>query len=324
MLTVTGPIDLPAYGVTVNASNVTSIAQQQIELKYDLRTNDPKRIIVDLIPLLAEKLSHLDLNLYPKLLAVVTDSISKGDLQLWSSDQILQDRIVQLGWSGQFNAPSNDQLALVDANIGGGKTDGVIHEDLHDTISMMQDGSIGVTVELTRTHTGTLGDPFTGSRNRTYHRLYVPLGSTLLSAAGLTTMPQGVFQQLPVGSTPDDLLKRIEGRTVVDEQTGVRINNEFGMTVFGFWSELDPRETKIMRVQYVLPVKLTNELQRYDLTIRQQPGAHNRTYALDVVAPEESRIVWVSDTSLRPVKNFLHSEFIIERTKNLSFVVKLK
>ncbi|MBI4093232.1 MAG: DUF4012 domain-containing protein, partial [Candidatus Kerfeldbacteria bacterium] len=294
LLTVTGPINLPAYGVTVDAANFDEITQAQVERKFDLRVNDPKRFIVDLIPVIAEQMAKLSFNQYPTFLGVLIASLAAGDLQLWSGEAAVEQQIAELGWSGSLPSSNGDFLQLVDSNIGGGKTDGVISEIIRDHLRIEPDGRVTATIEVTRTHQGTPGDIFTGSRNRTYHRLYVPFGSKLLAATGFTKEPPDVFWKLPAGSQPDPFFSDIEGRVIVDEQSGTRINDEFGKTVFGNWTELDPGETKTFSFTYELPLTLGGSLARYDLTVGKQAGARNRTFELTLEAPPGTKIAWTS------------------------------
>lgn len=326
LLSVTGPVEMASYGVTVNAENFTSITQEQTEKKYDLRVNDPKRFIADLIPVVAQKLAGLGLDAYPRLLATVAESAASGDLQFWSPDPVTQARISRLGWSGAMPDPvSGDFLELVDTNIGGGKTDGVISETIHDTLTIADDGSVVARVDVTRKHNGTPGDAFTGSRNRTYHRLYVPRGSTLLEAEGFTVMPPETFRTLPAGSTPDELLSFTEGRIMVDEATRTRTNDEFGKTVFGNWTEIDPGETKTFSLTYKLPFTLDPGLSRYDLTLWKQAGTNNRIFELTVKLPAGDSVAWTSSgTSSQTAAGTLLLGQELTKPIHFGFVAKLK
>ncbi|MBI5404750.1 MAG: DUF4012 domain-containing protein [Candidatus Kerfeldbacteria bacterium] len=324
MLEVTGPIELTNYGLTVDAGNVTTTVQDQVERKYDLRTNDPKRFVVDLIPVMATRLSNLSLASYPRFLAAVAESVTAGDLQLWSADTGLQETVVRLGWSGRMAPITGDSLDVIDTNVGGGKTDGVIKESIVQTLTVAPDGAIRTRVDITRTHTGTIGDVFTGSRNRTYHRLYVPAGSRFISATGFEPIPAANYRPLPAGSTADQLLRSIEGRVTVDEASGTRMNNEFGRTVFGNWTEIDPGQTKTVSIVYEPPTKLTGELARYDLTVGRQAGARNRTYELHVLTPDNRQIAWTSDANIRTGATGLNYQAELDQVLRLSFVAESK
>ncbi|MFH0828651.1 MAG: DUF4012 domain-containing protein [Candidatus Kerfeldbacteria bacterium] len=305
ILAVTGPIELPEYSVTIDETNFVTTAQEQIEQKYDLRTNDPKQFIVDLIPTLADRLSKLDVTTYPALLATLARATSIGDLQVYSSDDSVQEKIVQLGWSGTMPQPDGDFFELVNTNIGGGKTDGVMRDEVSDHVVIATDGTVTVEVTVTRTHKGTIGDPFMGNRNRTYHRFYVPRGSRLVSTTGFTELSRDVYQTLPEGSSPDELLSDTEGRVIIDERSGTRINNEFGKTVFGNWTELDPGNSVIFSVIYTLPFTFTGNLERYDITIGKQAGKTRQSFELNVTVPDTTKVVWNSvDGSKKKTSSF--------------------
>lgn len=322
MLAVTGPIELPAYGLTVDSQNVTAVTQTQVERNFDLRVNDPKKFIVDLVPLLADRLAKLELGQYPLALGAIVESLAAGDLQLWNSQPATQARINNLGWSGAVPAADGDFLALVNTNVGGGKTDGAINESIGDDLTINQDGTVTATVTVTRTHTGTPGDAFTGSRNRTYHRLYVPAGSQLISAEGFTKLPPAVFQPLPLNTVPDTLLTETEGRIVVDERTGTRINEEFGKTVFGNWTEVDPGQTVTFRLRYELPFRLSGDLLRYSLMLWRQPGARNRSVDIHVAAPKGKKIVWSSDSRMPTGKSESRLSTSLDYLQTFSVIVK--
>lgn len=322
LLEATGPIDMTAYGVTVDAANFVTIAQEQAQKNYDLRVNDPKQFIVDLIPILTDRIGALDASKYPVLLAAFAEGISSGDFQMWSSHEETQARIVTLAWSGQVPGTSGDFFELVDTNIGGGKTDGVISEHLRNRTIIQSDGTVAVSVTVTRTHNGTAGDSFTSSRNRTYHRFYVPRGSTFVSAEGFAKIDAGAYRTLPEYSEPDDLLTKVEGRVVLDERSGTRINDEFDKTVFGNWTELDPGQTATFTVTYLLPFKVNGTLERYDLTLGRQAGSKHRTLEYTVTLPEGWKIAWSSADGKSASTNTLSFSTELDMPRTLSFVIR--
>lgn len=321
ILRVIGPVEVPSYGVTVDAQNFTRLTQEQVETNYDLRVNDPKKFIVDLVPVLAGRLSQLELRQYPALLAAVVESISAGELQLWSADPATEASITKLGWAGTMPDATGDFFELVDTNVGGGKTDAVIDVKIRDLITIQDDGRVFATVEVTRTHQGDPADLFSGNRNRTYHRLYLPAGSKLMSAEGFSRLSADVFRRLPIGSRPDEFFKSVEGRVTIDEQSGTRMNDEFGKTVFGNWTELDPGQSATFRYVYELPLSLNADLERYDLTIGKQAGA-NRSVEVVVTVPKGQDIAWVSDDEAQVADGSLTFSTDLRHAENLSFVIK--
>ena len=324
LLAITGPIELPLYQVTIDEANFTAVSQRQVEQNYDLRANNPKQFVVDLIPAIADRLSKLTLPQYPQLVAVFADSAASGDVQIWSDDTDLQQRVKDLGWSGSMLASDGDFLELVNTNIGGGKTDGVMRDAIKDRVAVAADGTVTVAVELTRTHNGTLGDPFTGSENRTYHRFYVPLGSKLIDAEGFMPEPASSYQELPAGSKPDALLTSIEGRVTLDEATGTRSNDEFGKTVFGNWTKLEPGQSTTVRITYELPFKVVGSLDRYDLTVGKQAGARHQSFEFSLSVSDRDLIVWTSFWPVRQKNGSAEYSMELDAPRSLSAVIQQK
>jgi len=324
LLAITGPITLTQYKVTIDETNFTEVSQQQVEQNYDLRANNPKQFVVDLIPAIADRLSKLEMSQYPQLVAAFAKSAFAGDVQIWSSAAALQQQIQELGWSGSMSASNGDFLELVNTNIGGGKTDGVMRDVIKDRAVVAEDGTVTVTVELTRTHGGAVGDPFTGSENRTYHRFYVPLGSKLIDAEGFTPELASSYQPLPAGSKPDALLTSIEGRVTLDEASGTRSNDEFGKTVFGNWTSLEPGQSATVRLTYELPFKVVGSLDRYDLLVGKQAGARNQTIDFALSVSENDSIVWTSFWPVRQKNSSTEYSMELDAPRSLSVVIQQK
>jgi len=127
----------------------------------------------------------------------------------------------------------------VDTNIAGGKTDGVVAEDVHLETSFESDGSLVDTVTISRTDNGTPGDQFTGLKNIDYVRVYAPPGSELLSAEGFERPADGYFQKPDSSLQASALLTATEGNVSIG--TGdTDITEESGLAVFGNWMQIEP------------------------------------------------------------------------------------
>ena len=155
-----------------------------------------------------------------------------------------------------------DALALIEANIAGQKTDGVIRESVDQTIEIQENGTITKTVKLTRTHEGKRGELFRGVRNVSYLRVYVPKGSTLLSASGFNAPPASLFKKIDetTMSDPESL----------DVESGVW--QEGSRTVFGGWMQLDPGATQTITLTYRLPQTTTEIASALDAPSQRSAG----------------------------------------------------
>ena len=103
------------------------------------------------------------------------------------------------------------------------------------------------------------------SRYRTYTRIYVPLGSELISSEG---------------SLANDKLKN------PDLNPGtVDVTEELDLTVFGTFTSIEPGETRTLSFEYQLPDSVTEAIDQdlYQLEVIKQIGAadHNLNLEFD-------------------------------------------
>ncbi len=309
LLKTLGPIDMPDYGKTLTSSNFFLETQKAVELEYDKEENKPKQIISDLAAKVLERLvAEGGAQLMP-LMDASSRALASKDIQAYFKDPEEQAVASELGWSGELKpVPNADFLSVVDSNIAGGKTDGVIHADIRHETEIAEDGSLVDTVSVTRTHKGVRGDLFTGIKNIDYIRFYVPVGSELLEAEGFEKPGDGYFMQGEM-LKPSSLLSATEGE-VRDGTGGTQISDESGLTVFGNWVQVEPGEKRTVRIRYRLPFKVTDLMNRPEtrmdlvlqkvgafvrtadlkLIVQKQAGARNRTFSTSITLPEGWRI----------------------------------
>ncbi len=312
LLNLLGPVDMPEYGRTFDAENFLFETQKIVELEYDQAENAPKEIIGDLAPILLERIRTADL---PTMLAAV-DLIAKGlhekDILISFSDNELQAQLETLGWTGSLKQTSGDYFMMVDTNLGGGKTDGVIDQDIDLNVKVDDTGSVTNTVTITKTHRGMKNALFTGSNNVDYLRVYVPKGSQLISAQGFEIPDDELFEtsDIPLG-VDEDLMLHLQNLHK-DETTGTDIWEEDGKTVFGNWMQTASGETEVVSFTYSLPFKVVAEkstspvmkfaeqalgrpsLSQYSLLIQKQPGVVSRDTTVKLNLPSELQAVWNS------------------------------
>jgi hypothetical protein len=200
---------------------------------------------------------------------------------------------------------------LVDTNLGGGKTDGVIEEEANVVVNVDVQGGITNTVTVTRTHNGKLGDLLTGVNNVDYVRLYVPQGSTLLSADGFTVPDASLFEIPPDDWVVDDDLLYSMDSLSQDLESKTAVYREFGKTVFGNWVQTKPGTSTTYSFSYRLPFTLQDaegasflsfmrrafglpSAKEYSLTIQKQSGAIDRTTHVSIRVPNSLVPAWTS------------------------------
>jgi len=322
MLAITGPIEMPEYNVTIDQNNFYLVTQTQAERKYD-DTRESKKFIADLTPRLLDKLFSLDAHNLLPVLQIFYTALNEKDILVYFNDIFLQNDMRQLGWTGEIKQTDKDYLQVVDTNIAGGKTDAAITETIQHQANIQSDGSVIDTVTVTRVHDGASGDTFTDAKNMDYLRIYVPQGSTLLSATGFT-QPDSKLE-LPLtepGYQPDLDLQTVSGDTTEDTATHMRVNNEFGKTVFGNWIITAPGESSRVVVQYRLPFSVQphgvlDPADTYSLLVQKQPGAFDPLLVTSVTWPQNYLAQWaypnVTATFNQPLTADVFAGVVLEK-----------
>jgi hypothetical protein len=307
-----GPIDMPEYGRTIDQENFLFETQKIVELEYDREENKPKAFIGDLAPKLIDRATNGSPELFLSLLDKVGSGLEEKDIQLYFENQDTQKVVVEKGWAGKIKQAEKDYFMLVNTNLGGGKTDGVISEKINLDVNISTAGEVTNTVTIKRTHNGIKGVVFTGRNNVNYARLYTPRGSELISGSGFSIPDDSLFEDpLSLWETDDDL--RFTADTLhKHEETKTDIFEEQGKTVFGNWIQTRPGTTSTTTFTYKLPFtvntfdqdetiteKITSFLgfaktEKYSLTIQKQSGVIDRTTELKVNIPSDAKPLWSS------------------------------
>ncbi|MEI6835880.1 MAG: DUF4012 domain-containing protein [Candidatus Falkowbacteria bacterium] len=330
LLVITGPIDMTKdYGLVITADNFW----QQVELTAERdnltksnpeavshlpqgEKNKPKKIIGDLMSKILEILpKKLDKDNLIKLLNISEDSLASKQIMFYFKDAKLEKNVADHNWGGVMTDSPLDYLMVVNTNIAGAKTDRVIKESINHQVTVSSDGSIIDTVLITRTHTAAKNTPLVGVRNVDWLRVYVPQGSELLSASGFVSPDLKYFESPDPSWINNEFLSQTEDLATVDKNSGTKIYQENGKTVFANWLMLDPGSSMTVALRYKLPFNLWKKEKKNDflsrlndflnplsqniypylLSVQKQPGAENETFRTNLNLPPSASIVWNSD-----------------------------
>jgi|GEM_PF-338243 len=307
ILEVTGPVYLASHNKTFTADNLVEELQRTIEIEYNNKEeNTPKKVLSELAPLLLEKIFASDTEQILKLATTLKQGLNQREIQMYFTNESVQSKIQAYGWTGEMMDTAKDYLSVINTNIGGGKTDAYIKQNIDVVTDIYATGEIVNTVTITRQHTGSINDPFGKTSNVDYLRLYTPEGSQLLASQGFADIPPEAFEQPAEYWETDEQLNSIQGPVWVDPDTGTYINNEFDKTVFGNWVQTDPGETTTVMVKYQLPIKFNIEKLKEDsglfnkkdkstfhsLYLQKQSGEKNTNYNVTINLPEEFTTSW--------------------------------
>ena len=312
LLGLLGPIEMPDYGQTISQDNFLATTQQIVETGPDKALNKPKAFIGDLAPKLIDKSLHGSPETFLELAGAVNNAFNHKDIQCYFPDENLERTIIAHNWGGEMKQTDKDYLMVVNTNLGGEKTDGVISEKIHTDVNIDENGVITNTLTISRTHNGFRGDAFTGVNNVNYVRVYVPKGSVLKSSNGFR-IPNSILFKIPDATwNVDKNLQYADDSFSVDKESGTQSYEENGKTVFGNWTQTKPGETTTATFVYTLPftfrdlttsggvidsVRSFADIPRtdsYSLLIQKQSGVLNRHTSITVHIPDSMKTRWSS------------------------------
>ncbi|MCX6745898.1 MAG: DUF4012 domain-containing protein, partial [Candidatus Parcubacteria bacterium] len=310
LLQILGPIELPAYNLTITSDNFIQTLQENVEINYDKTQNKPKQIIADLTPKILDSLFRSDKKKFLEIFDLLLNSLQEKEIQFYFSNYNLEKIVLANNWGGQQKSTDKDFLEIVSTNIAGEKTDEKIEQKVNLAVKIEADGSVIDNLTITKTHTGQKGDNFYGVPNIDYLRIYVPKGSQLLSAGGFSEIPPELFTLSdPEIYQMDPDLANSEFNKRVEPNSKTEIYSENDKTVFANWLKLDPGESQTITLQYKLPfiynmqsqnsqenilsfikdklkfAKDESSLRKYSLLWQKQSGKKDYPISLDLNLP---------------------------------------
>jgi len=316
LLEVVGPIELGQEydGLIINHNNFWYEVQKLSERKED-ETKKPKKIISDLFEqillVLPERINKEN---FVNLLNIFDDLLRERHIMFYFENEKMQKRFEGYGLTGKLRSSQYDYLMIVNTNIAGGKSDLSMSQAISLESDISEDGTVINELKIKRSHLSERGADFTGVRNVNWLRVYVPLGSQLISASGFSQPDKTLFDDPESDWQSDPDLKN-ELDAVRDLESNVKIYNESGKTVFANWVMIDPEGDGDVVIKYRLPFKVQvkkdvknnegylsainsrfdfwqKDLLPYSLYIQKQPGAHESDLSVSVDFGSKHPVVW--------------------------------
>jgi len=300
LLKITGPIEMEEYGVTVDENNFLQEIQREVEVDYDKELNQPKKILADLAPRILDKIFNArSASEIAKTASVLLESLNEKQILIYSKNYDIEKTLSELRWSGEVLTAQKDYVSVINTNINGYKTDGMIEEKIEHQAEIQNDGSIIDTLTITRHHNGGNEEyEWLNKVNADYMRVYVPKGSQLVSVEGQTRE----FNSAPLdydalGFKRDAQIKMEEDSMQVDDESGTRVYDDFDKTVFANWVYVSPQETVVVKYKYLLPFKIdlnseNKVIDNYSLLAQKQSGSIGSQFEAEVIFPEKYEIRW--------------------------------
>ena len=300
LLKVTGPIDLSEYGITITGENFLEKIQYETEIGYDKELNQPKKILADLAPKILDKIFNQgNLSNVAETMNIILESLNEKHILIYSKNWEIEKNLSDNGWTGEILETKKDYLSVINTNINGFKTDGVIEEKISHSAEIQEDGSVVDTVTIVREHKGG-NTPYDwwNKVNVDYMRVYVPKGAKLLSAEGQTreiNTPPLDYDALKFKHDPQ--VEMEENSIEIDKESETRIYEDSGKTVFANWVYVSPQETVKIKYSYLLPFRVDLDsswkpINSYSVLFQKQSGSLGSQLDFELIFPEKYKIIW--------------------------------
>lgn len=259
----TGPLTVD--GITFTPENVTAELEHEVEYNFrdrGIARSDRKDIVETLMHAILDKLKNDVLQHPMDYRALMERLVKEKHIIVYAVDPNIQATLHTHSVDGAVTETRGDYLMWVDANLGALKTDHAIDRTLSYSIQSVLDSSGKKFYQATATmkYVHTHDFDWRTSRYLTYARVYVPSGSTFISA----------HAQTKTDGTVDP--KNIQSGT------------ELGKQWFGTFISVEPLTTGLLSFTYRLPDSFITQIDQglYTLLVQKQIGLVDASLTLDL------------------------------------------
>lgn len=292
LLSLTGPVSIGKPATTFTADNFLVQIQKIVQQGQATDVTYPKQVLRDLSAAIFADLASSTASEQAALFADAGNWITDRDVMAYFTDPALENFADEYGASGAvYELPqkfNGDYLGVVDANVGGGKSDLYVSSTVQYTAEINADGTLTGHVVVTRTDNANKS-PYWWYKttNQDYFELFVPIGTALTNESG------GVVKNItpPVnyarsGYSTDPLVASIEASTTpLFSYPAVSTHAESGKAVFATWSTVKPGASTKLTFDYSHQLFLPPDVGvQYQFVFDKQAGT-SREYKIEIDAP---------------------------------------
>ena len=277
LLRIIGPVEAAGYGVFSAENNIKCDCPQVVYALSEIITKptpymreDRKGVLGPLMKSILTKTYDLDKARFPELFNVAMASVEGRHVQMYFMDDNTQKAAEQINAAGRIYELKNslkdwkmgenmDFLAIIDANLGGAKSNLFTNYEVKQVISAPVDGRLEKTVEITYKNTRKAdncnleaGLLCLNSTLNDWLRIYLPKGSELVEIQGISNEAS--------------------------------VYEEANLTVIDGYFSLEPMGLAKIKLTYTIPY--TDSL-NYNLKMWKQGGIDTIPMLMDVTGGEE-------------------------------------
>lgn len=262
-LQVLGPVQLPDYNETVDASDVEEKLDEHVH-DYDTSEDTRKAYTAVLSQAVMQEAIQAPRSELPDLLHAAQDSLDQQHIQVWTKDQDAAALFQRNAWDGHLIQAPADYLQLSETEVATTK----------DSQKVSRTGTYQVDVSSPSAPTAHLALTYTNNASadtepdgrflpdyKTYLRVYAPQGATLVGSSGF------------------------------DAPASTHV--ECGLAVFAGQITVTAGDSTLISLDYTLPGRVVTS-SGYDLVVQQQPGVPPGSLQVEVTGANGT----TADTSL--------------------------
>ncbi|OGN32078.1 MAG: hypothetical protein A3I92_00095 [Candidatus Yanofskybacteria bacterium RIFCSPLOWO2_02_FULL_43_10b] len=288
ILAITGPVELPEYGIALGSDNF--VAEIQEEVEYGENREEPKQILIDFVPKFLEELGGLDKEKWAEIFEILSEGVEQKHVLAYFKDQKMEKTALAGGFGGEIKKAAQDYLSVVHTNVKGSKGDAVT-ENSYILKSDWKDEQMEHSLSIIRKHRGGKSDlGFYNRTNYDYVRVLVPAGSKLLEINGHSSVKFSPLVEYNNGDFVTDPDLAEYEKKAVSVKSGVKQWEEGGKTVFGFWLKVEPGKTEKVVLKYQTPMWIQNNA--YSLLVQKQPGTLDDFFSFSLDLPKDKQIIY--------------------------------
>jgi len=275
LLGVTGPVEVPEYGVTVNQANALEVTEALTRSPLE-PGSDRKAFVAFLAEEVLDRLMKTPPSGWSALLETLERLRDSKSLLFYSDQPELQALATRMGLDGALRQPEGDYLMLVDASVNSTKLNIVLYQEVSLTAELDELGNAHVQVEVDYRN----GLP-AWERGR---------DPGLVERLMLGGMYGGYLRLFAAPSA-----RLLEARQDGDSLGADEVGSEMGHTVFGRFFAVPSGESRRLSFSYVAPavVRVESGVHEYRLSLQKQPGTAAVPWRLRIVPPEGARVLSV-------------------------------
>jgi len=272
VLSQTGEVTLPDFKEKITTQNLFEKAEYHSEVNFFPGSTQKQDFLGELVFALFEEFKKANPDLLAKTMLSLFESARQKDLLFYFNDSQLEKKFLGLNWGGQIRKPVCgahpatgggsevkcviDYLMIVEANVGVNKANYFVKRNLSYQVSLDREDKLQMTTRLVYSNE-SLSEKFPAGVYRNYLRLLLPL--------------QVEVEEVRIKNEQERLLK-----TLKREDLNLIVNHD--LLSVGFLVEVPIQSSRVVEVDYRLPIKLSRGANRYVLLIQKQSGIEDESF----------------------------------------------